>query len=654
MRWLIALAAILGVAAASAQEVSTPRVTSRLVASGAAIPGGTLRIALDQRIIEHWHSYWINPGDTGLPTKISWHLPPGWQAGPIIWPAPRRYLVGAVVNFGYEDKVRLLTDLQVPSDAKAGDAVLIEADVSWLVCEKICIPEKAHLTLKLTIGEGTPGPDITRLFQEAEAALPEPNGGVTLVAAETGYRLDWKGDADSAFFLPEDKSVVAPSAPQTLSKDATGLHLAFAAKPHAEPVKGILLVQSGESIRALAVGGTVAPSTAAIGLWHALLLAMTGGMILNLMPCVFPVLSMKALALATHGSRHARSHGLAYAAGVIVCFALVAGTLIGLRSAGAQIGWGFQLQSPVVVAVLADILLLLGLSMSGVFHIGGGLIGVGTGLASREGYAGSFFTGVLATVVATPCTAPLMGAAVGFALTQPWRIGIAVFLALGFGMALPFLLLTNLTWLLRRLPRPGAWMERLKQILAFPLYGSAAWLVWVVSVQAGADGVAAILAGMLLLAFAAWLVGLDLPGAWRWVGQGVMVTALVGSLLLANGLSARPAEEAEQFSETRVASLRADGHPVLVNLTAAWCLTCLVNERAALSRQAVRQAMSQKSVVYLKGDWTNQDAAITATLQHFGRDGVPLYLLYRPGAAEPEILPQILTEDVVLRALAKL
>lgn len=696
--FLMVAAFLLGAARADANPVRTDNVEVELRAElVAAKPGAPLWVALTQRIRPGWHTYWKNPGDSGIPTSIAWTLPEGWTAEPIVWPAPERFPIGPLVNFGYKDEVHLLTRIDVPETATPGGTVTITGAADWLVCEDICIPEAASLTLTIPVAAGPAkaNPATAGVFDAARRSLPVPSPfAATLLPGKEAHALVLSapgldaGRIKSAFFFPEQWTVTPAAAPQSFTVSEDGLRLAL--KPGGDlpsgPVTGVLVIEEdlgGTSSRQAmaveaAVGGAASggaePATAAaretagLGLAAAAFYALLGGIILNLMPCVFPVISMKALALARHGGVHARAHGLAYAAGVLACFAAVATLLIALRAGGAQIGWGFQLQDPLIVALLAYVMLLLGLWMSGVYELGSGVAGVGQGLAGRGGLAGSFFTGVLATVVATPCTAPFMGAAIGFALLQPWFVSLTVFLALGLGMALPFLALTFSPWLLRHMPRPGAWMERLKQVLAFPLYATAAWLVWVLSIQAGPNAVAAVLAGAVLVAFGAWLVGATrMAGTgWRRGAVAVAVLAVMGAVALARGPAvatpmagapAAPAKAAadgfEPFSEARLADLRAAGRPVFVNFTAAWCITCLVNERTALSGAAVQQAMAARGVVYVKGDWTNRDATIARVLERFGRNGVPLYLLYRPGAAEPEVLPQILTEALVLEALGR-
>jgi thiol:disulfide interchange protein DsbD len=416
-----------------------------------------------------------------------------------------------------------------------------------------------------------------------------------------------------------------------------------------------------------------AAPTSGVALLRAVALALAGGLLLNLMPCVLPVLSVKALGLVQHAAGSAaamRRHGLAYTAGVLLSFAAVAGTLLALRAGGEQIGWGFQLQSPLVVTLLAYLLFAMALALSGVFVIGSRFAGAGQALAARSGYGGSFFAGALAAVAATPCTAPFMGAAVGFAVTQPWVTGLLVFEALGLGLALPYLLLTLIPSWRRLLPRPGAWMKRLEELLAFPLYASVAWLVWVLSQQAGPTGVAVALGGLVLIGLAAWLfqASRDASATWRRAGLTAVAVLVVGAVALGPLAGTAPAPSPAQaaggrdeaFSPRRLAELRAEGRPVFVNVTAAWCITCLVNERVALRSAAVAEAFARRGVVVLKADWTNRDAGITEMLGSFGRSGVPLYLLYPPAApggaagSGPAVLPQILSEGAVIDAVNRI
>jgi thiol:disulfide interchange protein len=372
---------------------------------------------------------------------------------------------------------------------------------------------------------------------------------------------------------------------------------------------------------------------------------------------VFPILAMKAVALARHAGR-GQAHALSYTAGVLVTFIALAGALLAARAAGTAAGWGFQFSSPVFVAAMAWLLFGVGLNLSGVFQVGGGLTGAGSGLADRHGIAGSFFTGLLAVLVATPCTAPFMGVAVAAGLAAPPAVTLLVFAVMGLGLAAPYVALASMPGLARLMPRPGRWMEILKQGLAFPMYGAAAWLVWVISQEAGSNGILATVAGLVLVGFAGWVFGITQTASVqpRRFGQAMAMVAVLAALAVLSGITAKPVgaateSSAETFTPERLAALRSAGKPVFVNMTAAWCVTCLVNERVAISTDAVRQAFATDHVAYLKGDWTRQDPAITAFLRQNGREGVPLYVFFPADGGSPEVLPQILTESEVLRVI---
>jgi thiol:disulfide interchange protein DsbD len=673
----------------------TPKVTVALIGEMSAIePGAAMWVGLRQRIAPGWHTYWINPGDSGEPPTIAWSLPAGFTAGPIVWPQPERLPQGPVMSYGYTGEVVLLTRITAPADLPAGHPVTFRGRASWLVCEKICIPEEADIALTLPVATAKPTAAATApAIEQARRAVPSPSPWpvslqatpetVIVSVAAPGLSAD---RIEEVWFVPMRWGVIDHAAPQAVSIDAGRITLRTARGPLPEAaagdVDGVLViserldqgaVSQAFAVRAVAGGALAGPGTGSLTLITAIALALAGGLILNLMPCVLPVLSVKAIALVEHAevsARVSRRHGLAYTAGVLASFAVLAGALLALRAGGAEIGWGFQLQSPAVVTVLAYVLFALALSLSGLLVIGAHLTGLGQGLAARPRYTGTFFTGALATIAATPCTAPFMGVAVGFALTQPPAVALLVFEALGLGLALPFLALSFAPAWRRLLPRPGPWMERLRQALAFPLYASVAWLVWVVSRQVGPDGVALVLAGLVLIAFAAWLHHGMRTASTRWrrvttaLALGCVVAAIAigplagGSLSASAGAASAAAASGarwEPFAPKRLAELRAQGTPVFVNFTAAWCITCLVNERVALHSPAVAEAFARKGVVYLKADWTNKSPEIAALLESFGRSGVPLYVVYgRSRVGAPQVLPQILSETGLIEVIEKI
>ena len=712
-------------AADAGPSVSTTNVTARLVSDVRSIaPGQSFSVALVLDIRDGWHTYWRNPGDSGQATKIVWALPAGFTAGDIEWPTPHRFELPPLVNYGYAKEAVHLVTITAPSDLPAGRRVDFDAKVSWLVCADLCIPETAQLHLTLpSSASAAAGASLdtehASLFTDARKELP---GTAPATTAEVrGDRIvltlgkDWGGtlaQIQSLAFFPYDDGVIEYAAPQTVTRGTGALELAIKLgyqPPTAGPVRGLLLATEadgsstravpleiaasfspGASIRAVPAsaattqqflpsvkaGGTAAvPAVAATSVPLALLLAVLGGLVLNLMPCVFPVLSIKAIGLVEQAKKHptaVRIKGLMFAAGVICSMLTLALVLLALRAGGEQIGWGFQLQSPLFVTLMAYLLLGVGLNLSGVFEVGGGLAGLGDSLTQGDGYAASFFTGVLTTLVATPCTAPFMATAVGAALTEAPLVALSIFATLGFGLALPYLLLSFAPVLRRALPKPGAWMDTLKQVFAFPMYASAAWLLWVLAQQTAVLGLGAALAGSVLIGFAAWAYQKAKVGGPKSRAAGVVtaVCALGLAVLLpvqsarvsapaAAATGARAAAEADgwqPYDASRLATLTAAGKPVLVNFTASWCLTCLVNERNAFGDSAVDQVFREKGVTLMKGDWTNRDPQITKALSSFGRAGVPLYVVYnaKPGTADPEVLPQLLSAAVVRDAFAAL
>jgi thiol:disulfide interchange protein DsbD len=698
--WRIALALALSLAlpALAATVVKTEHVEARLVAERpAAAPGKPVAVGLHLRMAPHWHTYWKNPGDSGLPTRIRWTLPEGWKASDISWPHPKPLPVGPLLNFGYEDEVLLLVDLTPPKEARPGP-VAIKANADWLVCKEICIPEKGELDIALAVAAAEPAVDrgVQALFESTRRQLPVEPPGLKAQAGVSGRKLTIRIEApagtalpSTAFFFPVQGDVVEHPVPQKLTREANALRIEMTLvdPPPAglKAISGVVVAEGGWSAyanrKAIAVAADVgAPLPALAGtstagssevggsIVVALLFALAGGLLLNLMPCVFPVLGIKVMGFVrhAHGDTMAlRIQGLVFALGVVLSFLVLAGVMLALRSAGGQIGWGFQLQSPQFVALLAALFFVLALNLSGVFEWGLFAQSMTSEVSAKGRYADAFLAGVLATVVATPCTAPFMGAAVGFTLAQPAHVSLAIFAALGIGMGLPVYLLAHFPALLQRLPRPGAWMETFKQLMAFPLYATVAWLVWVLGAQAGNDAVLALLAGLVAIAIAAWIYGRWSQSASAWRIALVAVFGVLGLYLSWPGAStqapaagvaaAKPGELPWQaWSPERVAQLTAAGTPVFVDFTAAWCVTCQVNKRVALNHGGVVSAFTERGVVPLKADWTNHDPRITATLAALGRNAVPVYALYAPGEDSPRLLPELLTPSIVLEELSRL
>jgi len=686
MKSLLIALSLFFVTPALAQGIDeAPKVHARLIAEDLSVPpGGTITVALEENIRDGWHTYWINPGDAGAASEIKWTLPKGWSAGAIAWPTPKRLPVGPLMDYGYEGKLWLLQKLTVPADAKLGDTITLKAAADWLVCKDICVPEDTTLTLPLKIGPLSPDPAVAKDFAAARNLLPVASPWKLNYALKKTLDIYVAAPALAAAhpleasFFPDKPGIVKGSAPQTMgfSKDGLVLRLQPGDKATASgPLTGVLVLKSSDSsIQALDVsapvggvpqvfgdGGTGGATEAGIGVLLAMVFAFIGGLILNVMPCVLPILAMKALALAGQGGggHEAAKEGFSYSAGAILSFLVFGLVIVLLRQGGAVVGWGFQLQEPIAVAGFALLIFAVGLNLSGVFEVG--TVTMGDSLARRSGPTGAFFTGVLAVAVAAPCTAPFMAAALGFALTQSLVSAMLIFFALGVGFALPFLILGLWPKALAFLPKPGTWMLRLKQFLAFPMYAAAAWLVWVLAQETGANGVAVVLAAFVALALAAWLwtSTRDLQVTGRGIGTAAAIAVFLAGIYgisLLHAVSATPqpsaaTANAEPFTPERLASLRASGKPVFVDATAAWCITCLVNEQAVLSRPDVQAAFNDRHVAYLVADWTNRNDTITKFLGENGRSGVPLYLYYAPGSDKPVILPQILTESGVLDAV---
>jgi thiol:disulfide interchange protein DsbD len=652
-------------AAGLAAAVSAPHVEVALVAETASMqPGRDLHVGLRFVPERGWHVYWRNPGDSGEAPRLTWRLPAGFTASELTWPAPARIAVGPLANFGYEGATLLPATLRVPADAAVGSTVELRADAKWLVCnEDECIPGSAPLSLAMAVDAAVPRPSTeAALFDAVRARVPAtvPDGWRVRATSDADrWILEVEGPTgagDGAFFFPFERDVIEHAAPQTATPTADGLRLEV---PRAAPASAARAALDG----VLTVGGRAYTVSIPLGrpapALEPFVLAFLGGLLLNLMPCVFPVLAMKAFALLELGGdarRQARAHGVAYTLGVLVSFWALGAALLALRAGGAPIGWGFQLQSPAVVAGLAALFFWMALMLLDVTSIGGAFMGIGNRLAAGGGWRGAFFTGILATVVATPCSAPFMGTALGYALVQPPAVALGVFTALGMGLAVPYLALALVPRLGALLPRPGRWMDTLKQLLAFPLFATVVWLVWVASVQSGPAAVAAILGMLVLLGFAAW-AGRRWSGGWARLATATAVAAALATGVSTGGGAAPPtttggASGWEPYSTARLQALLAEGRPVFVDFTAAWCVTCQVNERLVLGRPAVQEKMRALGVVPVRADWTTSDPDVTRALQQFGRDGVPLYVLYSGREDDPpRILPQILTTDIVIAEL---
>ncbi len=678
MRVLLALFALLtfGGAPALASTATTENATAQLEADVTTIaPGDSFNAVLKMDLREHWHTYWINPGDAGEPTRIHWTLPTGITAGDIQWPVPQTIALGPLVNYGYEDEAIYTVPLHAAADLALGQTLTFAAHATWLICEDICIPEEGHFTFTVQTGETTtPNSKWHETAQDALAKMAAPDSSIQTGASLKGETLTYSfagpglKNVKTAYFFPIDTGAVRHAEPQLLSRGPEGFTLwtkpGYRAKKGLNgPIEGVLAL--GDKAVSLTVhpgvalagtGADTMPGTepeaqSGAALIQALLFAFIGGVILNLMPCVFPVLSMKAMGFVTRAHDEAseiRRHGILFLAGVLISFMALGGLLIALKASGQQIGWGFQLQFPPFVAALALLFFILGLMLLGFMHFGERMMGLGSELAGAGGNTGAFFTGVLAVVVASPCTAPAMGWALGYTLTQGPGITMAVFAALGLGFGAPFFALSFFPALLRLLPKPGDWMVRFGQLMAFPMFAAAVWLVWVLDGQAGSIGVAAVLAAMVLIAFAVW------AAKGERAGKISAVIALIATLwVLWSGLNGKDASalEPQVWAPGRAVELQAEGHVVFVDFTASWCVTCQVNERLALSSKKVSRAFKKANAVYLVGDWTNRNDDIARELARHGRAGVPLYLVYHPGVTQPQILPQLLTEGMVIDAL---
>lgn len=683
-------------------------VQASLVSADASIqPGKPLTVALRLMHDPHWHTYWVFPG-TGLPTTITWSLPPGWTAGEIQWPAPHilKDHVGTVVGNGYEKETFLPITLTPPANLPTGSSVTLSAKADWLMCEKVCIPGSADVSLTLPVTAAAPAPDATwgAKIRTTVAGLPRVDTAWKFSATRNAKQVRLAvtpvapgGHTPKDLHFFSEDGFVGYDLPQVITPVAGGgFTLTMQMPPEAEAsttvLRGVLTSENGwradGSQRGLRVdapfaatagnaasrgnepaGATPAVAGATTTFAGTLLLAFIGGLILNLMPCVFPVLGIKILGFVEqsgHQKKKVVAHGLVFALGVLLSFWSLAAVLAILRAGGSQLGWGFQLQSPTFVFTLAAIMLVFALNMSGVFEFGLRATSVGSGLQTKSGFAGSFFTGVLATVVATPCSAPFLAPALGAALALSTFESFIIFTAIAVGLALPYLLLSIFPGAIKVLPRPGQWMETFKQFMAFPLYATVGYLVWVLAGQTSDEGLQHVLFGLVVLAMGVWVYG-------RWTAPGASAKrvriGVAGVILLsAFGLwLGWPREEApssavagsappvvwENWSPETVARLRAEGRTIYVDFTARWCATCQTNKKIVFHSDEVLKTFAEKKIVTLRADWTRQDPAITAELAKYNRSAVPFNVLWFPGKNEPVILPELLTPATVLEAVRR-
>ena len=649
--------------------VKAQHLSAELISdSGMISPAGKTRVALALTLEPGWHVYWVYAGDSGEAPEVQWSVPPGISTGPMQYAAPSRLPLGPLMDYGYEGTVVFPFDVTAASQISPG-VVGLKAHVRWLVCREVCLPGKAYLGVNLNVVLDASA-ETNKLIDAAVSAEP--------VKAPTGVKIDVTATRDmltlnvvtakqeaSAEYYPLDDDSIRNAAEQKLVPLSDGVSLtterADISDTLPKELKGVLKLSGGRAYTFdVPVGPAVANSSRSDEprFLLAVVLAFAGGIILNLMPCVFPVLFLKALALvgsAEESRVRQRLHGSAYTLGILCSFWIVVGVLLSLRSLGKQAGWGFQLQSPVFVVAMTCLLFFMALSLAGMFDLGLTLTSAGDGLARKGGYTGSFFTGVLATVVATPCTAPLMGAAIGFALSQHALVTFAVFTALALGLALPYLALTFVPGSANKLPRPGRWMETLKQLTSVPLFLTVVWLVWVYghltgsSAQDGIDHVARLLVGLVILAIAGWILG-------RWPARrlGYLAAATVVVAALAVPLTTAHADRLQwqPYSSVALEEAQKAGKPVFVDFTAAWCLSCQVNEKAVLQDRKVEQEFLRRHYVLLRADWTRYDPEITNELAHVGRSGVPTYVIISgTGQTASHVLPELLTRGVVLDAI---
>lgn len=660
-------------------------VEAELVSNTSAIvPGQTFHVGLRLKMAPGWHTYWEYAGDAGIPTQIDWDLPEGFGAGPIEWPVPKKKLEpGDIQVYAYSDEVLLLVAIQPPTDLEPGTTVTLRGKASWLVCEEICIPGEAEVSLSLPVAEEST-PVLAEEFSQWQQRIPSPD--------EPPFSITWKQEGasllgiissasplkDVRFFpLPESNQPIGHPEITTNENGESVIQISATA-----PLRGIVAVETDTKsdqawlvvAQPSGISTAMAASPSAVPpLWQALLYGFLGGIILNLMPCVLPVISLKVFGFIRQAGEDPKRillHGAAFSGGIFLWFLGLGAVIVALKASGSEVTWAFQFQNPIFILVIASIVFVFALNLCGVFELTlpGQAIGTMSDLGGKEGYSGSFFQGVFATLLATPCTGPFLGTALGFAFSQPSTVVMAMFGSIALGMASPYLLLSARPGWMKFLPKPGAWMEKLKQFMAFPLFATLLWLFSILGGQKGLDGVIWAGAFLLSLGLAAWIYG-AFCGPMSSVRTRtcaiilMFASAIGGGWLFLGGFTSASAPSQgnvsnkdgipwEAFSQARLDELLAEGKPVFVDFTADWCITCKFNERTAINVPAVRALIEEQNIVPIKADWTNSNPEITAALKSFGRVGVPFYVLYPAGRAnEPITLPELLTESIVLDAL---
>jgi thiol:disulfide interchange protein DsbD len=680
---------VIGSSAAFAQQnVVKDTHTTATLASEVSVVGADdiIWLALKYEPIEGWHTYWRNPGDSGMQTNITWILPEGFSAGETLYPVPDTLPVGPLTNYGYNGVSTLLVPITVPKVIN-GTSVIIKAQIEWLICEIECVPQYGEFELELPAGDRVNSLENASLFAEARKHMPEPaywDASIEIAPEASSLTIYMASEeidtVENAYYFPAHEGVLDYAAAQIVNISDEGLVL------NLKRLKGTLSPESAAGILKLSLAGgqetvveidpavkiveaiqissapTEAVTSGTLPVWQATLFALIGGIILNLMPCVFPVLSLKAFSFISSGGMtksERKREGWAYTFGILASFGVIVGILLSLRAGGAAVGWGFQLQEPIFVAFMVLLMVLVALSLAGMFNIQTGFEGTGQSLAAQDGAKGAFFTGVLATLVATPCTAPFMAPAIGYALTQPVYVALLVFFMLGFGLALPFLILSYSDTMAKAMPRPGAWMETFKQGLAFPMLATAAWLLFVFNNEAGSIAMLFLVFAIIAVVFAIWL--------WQ-QGQGKIlhsIAGLIGILALVsifwnvepqhkdNSDTSSTVQSDNKFAKTGVYSnaaletLTANNEAVFAYFTADWCITCKVNERVALYREETIKLFDDNGITVLKGDYTNRDSEIAGVLSKYQRAGVPLYLYFPKGQKDAIVLPEVLTPGLL-------